>query len=239
MAVEIVQAGASLERALLEAARKIFSTLAAQPKDAPLTIGLCGGRSIVGLLTALERESHQQPGDLLGRVQFFMVDERLVPLTDEQSNFGGLKKLLFDALVNQGAIEASQLHPFVTDDIQPDFGCASYAEELSCFGGRFTVVVLGVGEDGHVAGLFPQHLVLRNEERAFFSFKDSPKPPPARMTAGKALITAASLSILLFLGEGKRAAWSAFNAAGTSTAECPALLATAAESCVIVTDLAG
>jgi 6-phosphogluconolactonase len=230
MAVEIVQAGASLERALLEAARKIFSTLAAQPKDAPLTIGLCGGRSVVGLLTALERESHQQPGDLLGRVQFFMVDERLVPLTDEQSNFGGLKKLLF---------EASQLHPFVTDDIQPDFGCASYAEELYRFGGRFTVVVLGVGEDGHVAGLFPQHLVLRNEERAFFSFKDSPKPPLARMTAGKALITAASLSILLFLGEGKRAAWSAFNAAGTSTAECPALLATAAESCVIVTDLAG
>ena len=239
MAVEIVQAGASLESALLEAARRIFAALAAQPKNAPLTIGLCGGRSVVGLLTALERESHQQPSELLQRVQFFMVDERLVPLTDEQSNFGGLKKLLFDKLVEQGAVQASQLHPFLTDSTKQDFGCASYAEELSGFGGRFTVVVLGVGEDGHVAGLFPRHAVLRHEERAFFSFQDSPKPPPARMTAGKALITGATMSILLFLGEGKRAAWSAFNADSTLIEECPALLATAAERCVIVTDLAG
>lgn len=239
MALEIVQAGASLEAALRQAARGIFAVLAAQPADAALTVGLCGGRSVVGLLSALEHESHAQPKDLLQRLQLFMVDERLVPLSDEQSNFGGLKKLLFDALVERGTLQASQLHPFITDNTQPDSGCASYAAELSRFGGRFTVVVLGVGEDGHVAGLFPRHPVLQQEGRGFFSFQDSPKPPPARMTASKALITGANLSILLFLGEGKRAAWGAFGRTETAVDDCPALLAAAAQSCIVVTDLVG
>ncbi len=226
-----------LDGALQEAARKIFAALKSQPKDAPLTLGLCGGRSVVGLLAALERESHSQPQDLLTRVQFFMVDERLVPLTDEQSNFGGLKKLLFDKLVEEGAISASQLHPFVPNSAAPDHGCADYWQELSRFGGRFTVVVLGVGEDGHVAGLFPGHPLLNETAPRFFQFFDSPKPPPARMTAGKALVMGADLSVVLLLGEGKRAAWNTFREATVSPSECPALLATRARECVVITDL--
>lgn len=237
MTPEIIKAGGALEAALREAAQRIFAVLKAQPSGAPLTVGLCGGRSVVGLLSALEQESHKQPQDLLTRVQFFMVDERLVPLTDDQSNYGGLKKLLFDKLTAEKTISESQLHPFVPDSSAPDFGCAAYGAELGRFGGRFTVVVLGVGEDGHVAGLFPRHPVLERLEPAFFSFMDSPKPPPARMTAGKALITGASLSMVLLLGEGKRDAWTVFRAGAASPSECPALLAREARGCIVVTDL--
>ena len=75
---------------LAEVARHIFAVCRQQPAGTPLVVGLCGGRSVVGLLAAVEAEAAAQPADLLGRIQFFMADERLVPLDDEQSNFGGL-----------------------------------------------------------------------------------------------------------------------------------------------------
>jgi 6-phosphogluconolactonase len=166
-----------------------------------------------------------------------MVDERLVPLTDDQSNYGGLKRLLFDSLVQQGVISQNQLHPFVTDPSQSDFGCSAYREELRTFGGKFTVVVLGVGEDGHIAGLFPHHSALTEKTETFVHFHDSPKPPADRMSASPALITGAELSIILALGEGKRAAWMAFNDNAVTAEACPSKLALKARECLVVTDL--
>jgi 6-phosphogluconolactonase len=234
---EILSAGQSLDASLDRAAEAIFSVLKDQPKDAPLVIGLCGGRSVVGLLGALERCSVSQPPEILRRVQFFMVDERLVPITDENSNFGGLQKLLFDKLVRDGVLARSQLHPFNPQMSLPDAGCAAYGDELQRHGGRFTVVVLGVGEDGHIAGLFPHHPTLQHTDTGFLSFFDSPKPPPARMTAGPTLITSADLSVVLLLGEGKRGAWETFRAGRVPIEECPALLALTAKRCVVITDL--
>jgi 6-phosphogluconolactonase/glucosamine-6-phosphate isomerase/deaminase len=100
MAVMIIKAKDALEAALQETARNIFAVSATKTPTGPIVIGLCGGRSVVGLLGALLKESQNQPKDILGRLHFFMVDERLVPLTDEQSNYGGLKKLLFDSLLS-------------------------------------------------------------------------------------------------------------------------------------------
>jgi 6-phosphogluconolactonase len=166
-----------------------------------------------------------------------MVDERLVPLTDDQSNYGGLKRLLFDKLVEGSVISNAQLHPFVTDTTQSDFGCGLYRDELRSVGGKFTVVVLGVGEDGHIAGLFPHHPALAEKGETFVHFHDSPKPPADRMSASPALITGAELSVILALGEGKRAAWSAFNDNSVAVEACPSKLALKAKECLVVTDL--
>jgi 6-phosphogluconolactonase len=166
-----------------------------------------------------------------------MVDERLVPLTDEQSNYGGLNRLLFDKLVGQGVISNAQLHPFVTDTSQSDFGCGSYRDELRSIGGKFTVVVLGVGEDGHIAGLFPHHPALAEKGDTFVHFHDSPKPPADRMSASPALITGAELSVILAFGEGKRIAWNAFNDNSVAIEACPSKLALKTRECLVVTDL--
>ena len=239
MSVEVIKAAGELEGALAQVARRIFKVCATKGSHEPLVLGLCGGRSVVGLLSALEKESAHQPKELLGRLQFFMVDERLVPLTDEQSNFGGLKRLLFDSLVERKVISDSQLHPFITRQSAADFGCSDYLKELGSHGGRFTVVVVGVGEDGHIAGLFPRHPSLQETNDSFVCFHDSPKPPSDRMSASPALITGADLSVVLALGEGKRAAWEAFCSTEVSTTDCPAKLATNSQSCLVVTDLAG
>jgi 6-phosphogluconolactonase len=171
------------------------------------------------------------------RVHFFMADERLVPLSDENSNYGALHRLLFADLVKDGPIRAEQLHPLNPDPRESDHGCAAYADELGRFGGKFTVVVLGIGEDGHVAGLFPNHPVLQRREKTFFSFYDSPKPPPQRMTASAQLIREAELCVLLALGEGKREAWTRFSKAETSFEECPSVIGKEVKESVVVTDL--
>lgn len=237
MTATVVRAQGNLEGALRQVARKIFEVCKSKGPQDPLVVGLCGGRSVVGLLGALQAESVNQPRDLLGRIQFFMVDERIVPLTDEQSNYGGLKRLLFDTLIEQRVISEAQLHPFVTDASQSDYGCSAYREELRSVGGKFTVVVLGVGEDGHIAGLFPHHPALAEKGETFVCFHDSPKPPADRMSASPALVTGAELSVLLALGEGKRAAWNAFNDNSVAVEACPSKLALKAKECLVVTDL--
>ena len=237
MTATVIRSQGNVEGALRQVAQKIFEVCKSKGPQEPLVVGLCGGRSVVGLLGALQSESANQPRDLLGRIQFFMVDERLVPLTDDQSNYGGLKRLLFDKLVEGSVISNAQLHPFVTDTTQSDFGCGLYRDELRSVGGKFTVVVLGVGEDGHIAGLFPHHPALAEKGETFVHFHDSPKPPADRMSASPALITGAELSVILALGEGKRAAWSAFNDNSVAVEACPSKLALKAKECLVVTDL--
>lgn len=238
MTIEIAAPREALDEKMRVAARAIFDVLSQRAKLEPLVIGLCGGRSVVGLLGALLTESREQPRDILERIQFFMVDERIVPLTDAQSNFGSLKELFFDKLLQDGSIRSEQLHPFVGTLAHSQEACRGYAAELERFGGRFDVVVLGMGEDGHVAGLFPHHPLLEERSRGFLAFSDSPKPPPERMTASASLVCASTLSILLALGEGKRAAWDSFKNPARSVAECPAKMVLDTARCLVVTDLA-
>jgi 6-phosphogluconolactonase len=238
MGLEIVGGVGSLEEKCLVAAASIFEVLAARPSNEPLVIGLCGGRSVVGLLKALEQASKTQPRELLRRMHFFMVDERIVPLTDPDSNFGGLRQQLFSRLVQEGFIEESQLRPFIASIEDAQSSCDSYLQELQRLGGRFTIVVLGVGEDGHVAGLFPRHPALTKMEAAFIPFFDSPKPPAARMTASRTLVVDATMSVLLVLGDGKRAAWERFKAEPLAVDDCPAQMVKTMNRCLVVTDLA-
>lgn len=230
--------GTTLSQQIEYSVSAIFEVLAALPKEAPLAIGLCGGRSVVGVLQELVRASVTQPQELMQRLHFFMVDERIVPLTDPDSNFGGLKRQLFDQLIAQGLIRENQLHPFSASLDDAPQRCEEYYRELEGFGGSFSVVVLGVGEDGHIAGLFPRHPVLGQSTTGFACFFDSPKPPPARMTATRALIEKSSLAVLLALGEGKRQAWVDFNDTHSSVQDCPARMVKEIGEYLIVTDLA-
>lgn len=237
MAIEILHPTATLEIKLASAAQSIFEVLKGKSAVEPLTIALCGGRSVVGLLRALLVESSKQPKELLRRVHFFMVDERIVPLDHAESNFGGLNQQLFSTLVEQGAIAPNQLHPLSITAASAQSDCQHYMRELEQFSGRFDVVVLGMGEDGHIAGLFPHHPALDQPGRAFIPFSDSPKPPPERVTASRELVTAASLGVLLALGEAKRAAWKSFLSHSVTVDECPAKMVEAMERCVVVSDL--
>lgn len=237
MPLQILSKELPLEEQLDLAAREIFKRLSSVPESQTLNVALCGGRSVVGLLEAMLKLSKAESKSLLRRIHFFLIDERIVPISDSASNFGGLNDRLFKRLIEQEAIAVEQLHPMAIISDNPARGCELYLEELNTLGGSFAVVVLGIGEDGHIAGLFPGHPALNVLGRCFIPFSDSPKPPAARITASRELVTKADLGILLVLGEGKRKAWEDFNSPDVSELDCPAKMVLEMRRCVVVCDV--
>ncbi len=199
-------------------------------KKAKIVFGLCGGRSIVGILNALKEQQQLISPTTWRKLQFFMVDERRVKITDDDSNYRGVYELFLKDAVATGLIKKKQLHPFETD-------ANDYQRALGKFGGKFDVVILGVGEDGHVAGLFPGHWAFESDYEGFISFDDSPKLPPFRITATKNLLKKSTFGIGLFIGESKKEAFLSFQNDNISLEQCPAKLLYELENALVVSDI--
>ena len=90
------------------------------------------------------------------QVHFFWGDERCVPVDDPGNSYGQAKKVLFDRI----NIPTENIHR-VNSDLAPDSAATDYAHTLKLFSEppldwpRFDLALLGMGEDGHTASLFP------------------------------------------------------------------------------------
>lgn len=185
-------------------------------------VAIPGGRSIVAFF---KESAHLNIN--WSKVHFFMVDERRVALDHVDSNFGQAKKLFLNDLVPE-----ENLHPYdYTQEIK------KYENELEQHGGKFDIVILGVGEDGHTAGLYPNHHTIKNEENYFIVFDDSPKPPPLRMSASKKLIERSNIAFLFFIGEAKKEAYKNFLDENVDSISCPAKIGLAANKTFVITDI--
>jgi len=146
---------------------------------------------------------------LPANVHFFWADERCVPPTDPESNFKLANELLFVPL----QIARTQIHRIRGED--PPQVAVKLAEEelrgvLSLKSDNppvLDLVFLGMGEDGHVASLFPgENEAAVSDPAIYRAIRNSPKPPPDRITLGYAAITAARQVWVLISGGGKAAA---------------------------------
>jgi len=136
------------------------------------------------------------------RTDFFWVDERAVPLSDPESNYGVAERLW----LKPRRIAPDRVHRMPADASDLERAAASYSDELSLLLGdppRLDVALIGVGPDGHVASLFPGHRILRGEERWVAAILDSPKPPKHRLTLTLPVLRAANLLIVAAMGETK------------------------------------
>lgn len=114
----------------------------------------------------------------------FWVDERRVPFDSPDSNHGAASRWFFNRVpIPKGRIFA------MDPDLDPDEAARVYADRMAAafemHSGRlprFDLILLGVGEDGHTASLFPGHPVLAETRRWVAAVYDAPKPPPTRLT---------------------------------------------------------
>jgi 6-phosphogluconolactonase len=90
------------------------------------------------------------------RIHFFWGDERCVPVDDAGNSYGQTKKVLFDKI----NIPDENIHRILSE-LEPDSAAREYAKTLSGFADpplawpRFDLALLGMGDDGHTASLFP------------------------------------------------------------------------------------
>lgn len=199
-------------------------------------LALPGGRSIIGVLRQLRDQNVPWPA-----VVVLPADERCLPEGDPDRNWEVIHTELLAPLIGRGVLPPENCAPFRCREKEPDWGLGEFAEALSLpLSGDgvpvVDVVVLGAGEDGHVASLFPRSPQLQTADLGFLRVHESPKPPPHRITLSPAMIAAASTSVLLFFGSAKQQALRAFSNPLIPTDECPARLVTHARVYTVFAD---
>lgn len=136
----------------------------------------------------------------------FWADERCVPLNSPESNYGLADKLLFRhvgiprhqifALDDRlGAVETAKAYEVLLQQV--------FRQKTGSLP-RFDLVLLGIGEDGHTASLFPDSPLLNETRRWVAPVFDAPKSPPTRVTLTLPVITNARHIVFVAGGPGKR-----------------------------------
>ena len=136
----------------------------------------------------------------------FWGDERWVPLTDERSNF----KMAHDTLLNQVPVPEEQIFPMWGKQ-KPEVFARQYQERLRKYldkeNSRFDLILLGMGDDGHTASLFPGTAVLEEKVRWVEAYYLEPQDM-YRITLTAPIINQARQIIFLTFGEKKAPALS-------------------------------
>ena len=171
------------------------------------SVALSGGRIAKDFFSAVARLAPEH-GQSLTHVHFFWADERCVPPTDAESNYRIASELLFQPL----AFAAANIHRVRGED-EPEAAARAAEAELrrlaptSAAGQPVLDLVLpGMGEDGHVASLFPGEPEAVISSPAVYRVVTASKPPPRRITLGYAALAAAREVWVLASGAGKEAA---------------------------------
>ena len=178
---------------VLETAEDVAAAAAAGIAEAlregARTLVLAGGttpKRCYELLSHLEVE--------WGRVAVLFGDERCVHPDHPDSNYRMARESLLDRVAPATVYR-------MPGELGPDEAAGAYAHVVAAVG-PLDVVLLGVGEDGHTASLFPGHAALQAPGLAV-GIRDAPKSPPQRVTLTLSALQSARRVIILATGAGK------------------------------------
>jgi 6-phosphogluconolactonase len=213
-------------------ATRLVSTLAGLQRGGRVpAVVLTGGTIAVQVHEAVARCPTRDDVDW-GAVDFWFGDERFVPVDSRDRNHGQAAKAMLDHL----PVDPARVHVMPPsggrygDDV--DAAAEAYAEELRRAAGgeqpgdgtgstpTFDVLMLGIGPDGHCASLFPGREEM-HDARPVVAVRDSPKPPPTRITLTMGPLGRAREVWWLAAGDGKAEAVAAA-LAGDDVSRVPA-----------------
>lgn len=133
--------------------------------------------------------------------QIYFGDERCLPRGDPGRNDTMARRAWFDHIT----IPPVNIHP-IPAELGAEQGAQRYAEILRR-APQFDLVLLGLGDDGHTASLFPgQQYGLEKNQRDVVAVRMAPKPPPERVSLSAARLSRARRVLFLVGGETKREA---------------------------------
>lgn len=158
-------------------------------------IVLAGGQTPHGIyaqLANLDTDWH--------RWSIYFGDERCVPVGHAERNDGQARQSWLDRV----PIPPDRIHPMPAE-LGPVAGAAQYAQTLAGVG-EFDLVLLGIGEDGHIASLFPGDDDALRATADTVAVLNSPKPPPQRVSLSAPRLARSRAVLFVVAGAGKRAA---------------------------------
>lgn len=195
----IIERFESKEKALSALTDKLISLMAEKKEPSPFNLALSGGGTAQEMF-ALWTEKYKDK-IRWDRLHFFWVDERCVPPTDAESNFGHANRLLFRPL----HIPEKQIHR-IRGEEEPGTEAMRYAWEIKEFLPRFNqlptfdCIILGVGSDYHTASIFPSTLELLSDSRSY-TVSEHPETGQYRITMTGPLILNGAPLLVPVLGK--------------------------------------
>lgn len=171
------------------------------------TVALAGGRITGNFYDAIVAQANPAERAAVRSLDYVWGDERCVPPDSTDSNF----RLAHDRLFAPLSIPEARQHR-TRGELPPVEAAAQVTAALTQLATKFTgghpqldLVLLGMGEDGHVASLFPNAPAEVLESRAICLPVIGPKPPPQRISLSYPMLHAAAEVWVLVAGAGKLA----------------------------------
>jgi len=185
-----------------------------------LTGGTMGGAVLEAINASPARDSIDW-----SRVNVWWGDERWLPAGDPERNETQARAALLDHV----GLDPARVHPFAASDagVELDAAAESYAAEIAAHSPanaampHFDITFLGMGPDGHIASLFPERSGIRELQKTVIPVRNSPKPPPERLSLTLPVINSSARVWLVVAGADKASALG-LTLAGASMNEVPA-----------------
>jgi 6-phosphogluconolactonase len=206
------------------AARLITRITDAQAEKGSASVVLTGGGVGIAILEQIRR-SPARDAINWANVDLYWGDERFLPADDDERN----EKQAREALLDHVPVDPRKVHPMAATDGEfgddPDAAANSYARLLATTGDdgwvpAFDIMLLGLGGEGHTASVFPDSPAVHEQHRSVVVVRDSPKPPPTRISLTLPAIRRSTEVWLATAGAGKSDAV-ALAVAGAPEAQLP------------------